>query len=277
MHHQALFLTLAFTLALPVYVLAAIHVGLTRRGRVYLSLAAVAFAAQMVLSFIAMPPLGCLLFLPVIVAGICAVVFAKRPRTPVRLQSPSSRRWFLWTELLIIPATVALVWVLVAQINSEYVPDEPNPERSFDSSEGWDRLDAVIAASLPALEAVEGFNVTQGPHDAEMDVCEDGAAWDEEWVDLRIVYYLGDLEPGSEISLEYMDQLKAAWAESGYTLTGDSSAEAATGDQLRGYGVSAADEEGVTVAYTVGYGQAKLEARTGCILKVGDSSRTSDR
>ncbi|THV42413.1 hypothetical protein [Glycomyces buryatensis] len=273
MHSTALLVILAFGTALPVYLLAAIHVGLTGRGMVYLGLSVPAFAIQMVLALNAQAFLGIITFLPAAIAGIFALYEATRADIKHQLANPRSRKLILWPDLVVIPASIALVAVLIGHIDAEYVPGEPNTPREFDSSEGWQRLDAVVQDSLSALEAVEGFAVARGPDYRDysgLNECEHGAARDEEWVDLQIVYRFGELEPDSELSLAYMESLKESWTEHGYTITGDSSAEAATGDQSRGYRVSAATDEGITISYTVGYGQAKLEARTGCILKIGE-------
>jgi hypothetical protein len=119
------------------------------------------------------------------------------------------------------------------------------------------------------MEDVEGFRISRGPYYADLEVCDDGAAWSEEWVDLQIKYRF-KLEPGSDTNLAYMAVLRESWVAAGYTITADSSAEAATGDSSEAYGLVAVLDDGITVAYRVMQGEAELEIRSGCILKVGE-------
>lgn len=268
MHRSAVLFLVAAAVAFPVYALAAVHVGFTGRGRAYLTLAAVAFAVQAVLNLIAQPFFGIIAMIPVAAGGIAAVITSGRAED--RLARPNSPKLHLWPDLVILPTAVALSAASIAHLNREYVPAEPNPPRAFDSSEGWERLGGVVDASIPVMEDVEGFRVSRGPYFADLGICDDGAAWNEEWVDLQISYQFGELEPGSETNLAYMAVLKESWVTAGYTITTDSSAEAATGDSSEGYGVAAARDDGITVAYRVVREKAELEIRSGCILKVGE-------
>jgi hypothetical protein len=270
MHRTAVLFVVAAAVALPVYVLAAIHVGYTERGRAYLSFAAVAFAIQAVLSLVAQPLFGALAMIPVAVGGIATIIAAGQFRVQDRLEKPTSSKLHLWTDLVIIPVTIALTAASIMHFNRSFVPDEPNPPRSFDSSDGWETLGGVVDASIPVMEDVEGFRISHGPYYADLGICDDGAAWDEEWVDLQIKYRFGELEPGSDTNLSYMAALKESWTAAGYTITTDSSAEAATGDPAEGYGVAAVQEDGITVSYRVVRGEAELEIRSGCIRKVGE-------
>ncbi|MCD0445856.1 hypothetical protein LO763_19795 [Glycomyces sp. A-F 0318] len=267
MHRSAVLFLTAAAVAFPVYVLAAVHVGLTRRGRAYLILAGVAFAVQAVLHLIAQPFFGIMAMIPVAGAGIAAVITSGSIGN--RLARPASAKLHLWPDLIIVPSVVALTAASIAQLGREYVPEEPNPPRTFDSSDAWERLGAVVDASIPVMEDVEGFQVTRGPYYADLDVCDDGAAWNETWVDLQIKYGFGTLEPSSDTNLAYMAALRASWDEAGYTITKDASAEAATGDASEAYGLVAVRDDGITVAYRVVRGKAELEIRSGCIRKVG--------
>lgn len=267
MHRSAVLFLVAAAVAFPVYVLAAVHVGFTGRGRGYLSLAVAAFVVQAVLNLLAQPFFGILAMVPVAAGGIAA--FITSGRAGDRIERPNSPKLHLWPDLVIFPAVVALTAASIAHFNREFVPAEPNPPRSFDSSEGWERLGSVVDVSIPVMEDIEGFWISRGPYFSDLGICDDGAAWNEEWVDLQITYHFGELEPSSETNLAYMAALKESWNDAGYTITTDSSAEAATGDSSQGYGVAAVQDDGITVAYRVVRGKAELEIRSGCILKVG--------
>ena len=58
MHQTAVLVVYAFALPLPIYLLAAIHVGLTRRGVLYMTLSVAALVLQVVLGLVAQPFLG---------------------------------------------------------------------------------------------------------------------------------------------------------------------------------------------------------------------------
>lgn len=270
MHRRAVLFLVAAAVAFPVYALAAVHVGFTGRGRAYLQLAIVAFLVQFVLNLVAQPFFGALAMVPVVGGGIAAVMTSGHFDVQDRLARPKSPKPHLWPDLVIFPITIALTAASIAHFNREFVPAEPNPPRSFDSSEGWERLGGVVDASIPAMENVEGFRIGRGPYYSDLGVCDDGAAWNEEWVDLQITYRFGELEPSSETNLAYMAVLKGSWVAAGYTITTDSSAEAATGDPAEPYGVVAVRDDGITVAYRVVREKAELEIRSGCILKVGE-------
>jgi hypothetical protein len=270
MHRTAVLFLIAAAVALPVYVLAAIHVGFTRRGRDYLQLAPLVFAVQAVLNLVAQPFFGIIAMIPVAAGGIAAIVAANQFQAQDRLARPTATKLHLWPDLVMIPVTIALTAASIMHFNRYFVPDEPNPPRSFDSSEGWEKLGGVVDSSIPVMEGVEGFRISHGPSYADLDICDDGAAWDEEWVDLQITYRFGELDPGSGTNLAYMAALKESWIAAGYTITTDSTAEAATGEPSEGYGVAAVQEDGITVVYHVVRGKAELEIRSGCIPKVGE-------
>lgn len=274
MHATAMGLIFAFAPAIPLYLLAMIHVGLTKRGRAYMALAMGAFWFQVAIGVIAQPFFGCLAQIPVIIPGIIAMVIWRRPGTQERLALPSSSRLLLWPDLLIIPAGIALVVVLIAQLDGRFVPyvEDRNPPREFDSSEGWERLELAVEDTVPAFEAVEGFDGLGDPDYREDDQCDTGGAWDEEWVDLRITYDLGNLDPNGELSMAYVDSLLEHWPDRGYEITQNHPREAAVGDGLQSYRVEAERDDGVTIAYQVGYGSADLTVDSGCILKVDESS-----
>jgi hypothetical protein len=270
MHRSAVLFLVAAAIAFPVYALAAIHVGFTERGRAYLALAGLAFAVQAILNLAAQPFFGAIAMIPVAAGGIAAVIAAKQLQTQIRLEKPTSTKLHLWLDLVTVAVTAALAATSTMHFNDHFVPDEPNPPRSFDSSEGWEKLGAVVDASIPVMEDVEGFRISNGPYYADLGICDDGAAWDEEWVDLQIKYRFGELEPGSDTNLAYMAVLLESWTAAGYTITTDNSAEAATGDPDDGYGVVAITDDGIKVAYRVLRGEAEMEVRSGCIRKVGD-------
>jgi hypothetical protein len=126
---------------------------------------------------------------PAIGLGIATLALSTRAEGAACLANPTSRRLLLCPELVIVPATVLLGVVLLGENAAMYAPEEPNPEREFTASEGWDRVDAVVADTLPALESVEGFTNLGQPYDADWGgSCEDGAALGEPWVEYRRTY-----------------------------------------------------------------------------------------
>jgi uncharacterized membrane protein len=120
MRRMALLITFGFGLAFPVYLLAAIHVGLTRRGDRYLTLSAVAFGVQTVLSLLAQPALGGIAVAPVFAAGMLVIVGSCTPSAHERLVNPTSEQPLRWIELTIIPASVVLIALMVVSINAYY-------------------------------------------------------------------------------------------------------------------------------------------------------------
>jgi hypothetical protein len=279
MHATAMGLIFAFAPAIPLYLLALIHVGLTKRGKAYIALAVGAFWFQVAIGVIAQPFFGCLAQIPVIIAGVIAMVIWRRPGTQERLALPSSSKPLLWPDLVIVPAGIALVVVLIAQLDGRFVPyeEDRNPPREFDSSEGWERLERAVEDTVPAFEAVEGFNGFGDPDYDESDRCDAGGAWDEEWVELRITYDLGNLDPDDELSMAYVDSLLEYWPAHGYEITDNAPREAAVGGGLQSYRVEAERDDGVTVTYQAGYGSADLTVNSGCILKADDFVPTPGR
>lgn len=268
LHRATLLTALAFATALPMYLLAAIHVGLTRRGRFYLVLAAVAFAAQMMLGLAGQGLTGCFAVLPVAIAGIFANVQVSHDETRERLRHPSTNKLVLWPDLVLIPAGLALVAALVTQINSGFIPDEPNPPREFDTTEGWSRLDSAVADSLPALEQVDGFTGLGAPEEeVRTTECYGGAAWDETWVDDRRTYELAEEASVSESPwADYLTNLRERWASLGWEISHEESRSSAAAD-AEFFTLAAVRDDGVTVTYRVDNGGAELQVATGCILE----------
>lgn len=266
LHDTAVTAILAFEIAPPVYLLAAIHAGRTKRGRAYLKLSAAAFGLQFCLYLIAQPFFGCIALLPTLAAGIIAAVQFSKPQVQDRLDRPSSRRLLPWPELIIVPAAAALVTVLILQVNRAYVPDEPNPPREFDTTEGWDRIDSAITDSLPAFEQVDGFAGLGTPEHLDPDTeCYGGAAWDETWVEFRQSYRLAREASVLESPwVDYLDNLREQWTALGWEITREESRISATGDEEY-FTLAAVRDDGVTVTYRVDNGGAELEAATGCI------------
>jgi hypothetical protein len=265
LHRTAVTAVLAFAIAPPVYLLSAIHVGRTKRGHAYLKWAAVAFGLQAVMYLFAQPFLGCIALLPTLVAGIIAMVQSSKPQLQDRLYRPSLAKLLLWPELLIVPIAAALVTALILQVNRDYVPEEPNPPRDFDSSEGWQRLDDAVAATLPAFEAVDEFPGLPAPYDADyMGDCDQGAKWNETWIQYDLTFRLGD-----DVSIadspwrDYLELLRTRWAELGYVITTD----APHGET--DHTLTAVRDDGVTIKYQIFGGGADLDVSTGCIEQVG--------
>jgi hypothetical protein len=90
MHRSAVLFLVAAAVGFPVYVLAAVHVGFTGRGRAYLALAAGAFAVQAVLNVIAQPFFGIIAMIPVAAGGIAAVPLPDAPATALNDRVPRS-------------------------------------------------------------------------------------------------------------------------------------------------------------------------------------------
>lgn len=138
---------------------------------------------------------------------------------------------------------------------------EQPPEREFDQSEAWDRMEAAVAESVEGLTDFPGFEVrmltTSG--------CSHNGKTDEDYVNLELTYQFSAEDSATTLVHEtYVGEFREQWTEAGYDIHRD---ETRGSDYLH-HIIEARRPDGINYWYTAA-NLATLVVQSGCVKKAG--------
>ncbi|WP_030144740.1 hypothetical protein [Glycomyces sp. NRRL B-16210] len=247
-----------------VHALAAVNLGATRRGQVYVLLSLIVSAVQVVVVLVYAGRYGLCLMLPIalLATGTAVGSFGTERNAYVRDLGPARRR--AAADLTVLAAAAALVASLVLVNDRVHDVDNRHPAREFDAGEASERLDSALDPLLAVLAEVEGMPDPLRDY-SDADMCNDGTGWDEEWSDHQHFYRLEDrdevvnISPNAGAGLRAIEAVRAHLTENGWDIAWDEQRHPGF------HAMSAVRDDGVRVHFEVGAGATRLWAATGCI------------
>lgn len=264
LHALALGFILFAVLPAAVHALAAVNLGITRRGNAYVALSLVASAVQVVVILVFGGTYGLCFMLPIALLATGAAVGSFGTARIARLRDlpPSRRR--IGADLIVLASAAALLVALVLVNDRVNDVDNRHPAREFDAAEASERLDSALDPLLAVLADVEGMPAPLS-ESSGADMCNDGAGWDYEWSDHQYFYRFEDrdavvdISPNAGAGRRAIEAVRAHLAENDWDIAWDEQRHPGF------HAISAVRDDGVRVHFEVGAGSTRLWAATGCI------------
>lgn len=263
-HTLTLVVILVGAIPVVVHVLAAVNLGVTGRGSVYLVLSFIASGVQVVAALLVAGAYGlCLVALVLaFAAGTAFGALDEERRDYLRSIHEEGGRPL--RDLIVFAAVVALSVSLVMVNDRVNDVENRHSTRDFDYRESDERLASALDPLLAALAEVEGFPEPLSDR-SESDMCNDGAGWDPQYSDYQHFYYFEDreaeefLSPEAGPGREAIEAVRAELSGDGWDITQDRV-------RFNDLHMIAADrDDGVRVWFELGAGSTQLWATTGCI------------
>lgn len=137
--------------------------------------------------------------------------------------------------------------------------EEPPPERDFDQSTAWERLEAAAAEAITELPEFPGF-FERSMLKLE---CSHGGEANEEYINLELAYRFSKEDSESDLTrATYLDLFRAKWSEAGYDVHKDQ--PSGTG---KFHTLEALRPDGINYWYDVS-GYVVLKVQSGCIKAI---------
>lgn len=158
-------------------------------------------------------------------------------------------------------AALIVVFALTGACMSTNQHDgEQPPDREFDQSTAWDRIEEAAAESIDGLPDFPGFKVRILQ---KLECTHNGQA-DEEYVNLELSYQFSEEISNDPLVREtYLAHFREQWQEAGYDIHRDTQ----VGDDPPHYALEARRSDGVNYWYRVGR-LAVLKIQSGCVKVV---------
>ncbi|MCH7232971.1 hypothetical protein L0U85_19240 [Glycomyces sp. L485] len=138
--------------------------------------------------------------------------------------------------------------------------EETPPEREFDQSTAWERLEEAAAEAIADLPDFPGFEVRT----MKMLECEHDGEVDEKYVNLELGYQFSrDVSDYELVREAYRTELRALWEQEGYDIHRD----AQRGDDPPHYSLEARRPDGINYWYRVA-GLVELAVQSGCVKAI---------
>ncbi|MDN3242055.1 hypothetical protein [Glycomyces tritici] len=138
--------------------------------------------------------------------------------------------------------------------------EEPPPEREFDQSTAWERLEAAAAEAITDLPEFPGF-FERTMLQLE---CSHTGTVNEEYINLELSYrFSAEVSNQDLVREEYRTALRDKWAAAGYDIHRD----VQQGDDPPFYALEALQPDGINLWYEVA-GYVVLHVQSGCIKTV---------
>lgn len=169
----------------------------------------------------------------------------------------------LWGMLsrIVIPFT-ALV-LTGACMSTGSTDDERPPEREFDQSTGWNRMEEAAAEAIDGLPDFPGF---EARHMQTLECTHEGVA-DEEYINLELSYeFSEDVSKDPLVRETYLELLRDKWEQANYDIHRDR--PSGTG---KNHSLEARRPDGINYWYWVA-GLTQLKIQSGCMKAVEDWS-----
>lgn len=140
-------------------------------------------------------------------------------------------------------------------------PDEQPPEREFDQSTAWDRMESAAAEAIADLPDFPGFAVRT----MKFLECSHNGEVDDEYVNLELSYQFSEeISQESLVRETYLDIFREQWEEAGYDIHRDQ--PSGTG---KDHSLEARRPDGINYWYVVG-GLTVLKVQSGCVKAVDE-------
>lgn len=158
---------------------------------------------------------------------------------------------------IVIPFT-ALV-LTGACMSTGLTDDERPPEREFDQSTGWNRMEEAAAEAIDGLPDFPGFEVR---HMQTLECTHEGVA-DEEYINLELSYeFSEDVSKDPLVRETYLELLRDKWEQANYDIHRDQ--PSGTG---KNHSLEAQRPDGINYWYWVA-GLTQLKIQSGCMKAV---------
>lgn len=166
------------------------------------------------------------------------------------------------TQITVAIAAVATAVLLAAGGCMSPKETEQPPDREFDQSEAWTRLEAAAA------EAIEGLPDFPGFQERSLMVmgCGERDQYDVQWVSLELSYLFSEELSADPLTREtYLNLLREKWTDAGYDVHRDTK----TSGEPPHYALEAMRPDGINYWYRAA-GYTGLTLQSGCVKKVED-------
>lgn len=166
----------------------------------------------------------------------------------------------LATTLATAATTIALLLATGGCMgNSDNTTEQP-PEREFDQSEAWTRLEAAAAEAIEGLPEFPGFEVRT----LMIMGCGERDQYEEQWTSLELSYQFSeDISADPLVRETYLELLRDKWTEAGYEIHRDSQ----TDGEPPHYALEARRPDGINYWYWAA-GYSGLSIQSGCVKSV---------
>jgi hypothetical protein len=265
-HSMTMWFIVFATVPVVFHILAAVNLGITARGRIYLWLSVLASAVQVAI-LLAWGVYSLCLVIPIALCAILAVVNTNRLTQLAYLDRAKNTRRPL-PDLITFAAGTALLITLTIVNNNVNNVENRHPAREFDSGESSERLESALDPLVEVLAGVEGMPGPVREH-SDDSACGDGAGLDTEWSDYSYSYWFEDrdaqvnISPNAGAGQRALEAVRDYLTANGWDITSDE-------HQYEGfYRLWAVREDGVRITFEVGSGMTGLTANTGCVKHAG--------
>lgn len=158
-------------------------------------------------------------------------------------------------------AALVVALSLLGACMSDPTPPEAPPEREFDQSTAWQRLEAAAAEAIADLPDFPGFEVRVMLFHA----CEHQGVVNEDYISLELTYQFSEETSRDPLVREaYLELLRQRWRSAGYDIHRDKAS--GTG---RDHSLEARRSDGINYWYSVAPLTA-LIVQSGCVKAVDD-------
>lgn len=165
-------------------------------------------------------------------------------------------------NLLVIVAAMAMIVTggCMSADNSTQTP----PERDFDDSTAWVRMEEAVAEAIAGLPEFPGFEERRMLELA----CKHNGEVNEDYTRFELTYAFSAEDSATDlVHEEYVRLLREQWSEAGYDIHRDES----VGEDPTFYDVEARRPDGVNYWLTAAH-YTSLTIQSGCVKKSGKSS-----